>query len=107
MTETIIFVCFLVGTTVIIVLLAVWLIKRKYFGKELEDEQPMGEFAVLNSKVQPEQDFVVLKYGKDTIQLSPAEYVLWRTKDRKGKRQFVRNLKKILKSQAPPEGSAQ
>jgi hypothetical protein len=69
--------------------------ERKRFREQWVDE-PMTKDEYLSAKVKPEQDYVLVEFGGRTIQLSPAEAVIWNTWDRERKRKFVRDLEEKL-----------
>lgn len=106
--NTFIWISLLVCSSGIVFLLGFWYIKQQSARRDMIDDEPEGEFAILNSKVEPEKDFVVVRFGKHTIQLSFEQWLIWKSWDRKRKRIFVRDTKKVLQSQTPPQeqGSA-
>lgn len=61
------------------------------------DQAPQTIDEVLNEKVGVEGSFVQVLFGNRVIQISPEEFVVWRTWDRKRKRQFVRDFDKVKK----------
>lgn len=63
----------------------------------MEDVFALTKEELLNSKVKPEEGFVVVEFGGKTIQLSTPEALVWNSWDRERKRKFVRDFKKVAK----------
>lgn len=61
------------------------------------EEAPQTIDEILNEKVEIEGSFVKVEFGNRIIQISPEEFVVWRTWDRQRKRKFVRDFDKVKK----------
>jgi hypothetical protein len=88
------------GIIIFLIILAFskWYYNRRHELVSMEDCPLETVDEILNSKVPAEKRYVTVQFGKDIIQMSEAEFLVWGTWDRKRKREFVREFRKIKKS---------
>lgn len=85
---------FLAIWVVIIVVIGIWFGRRWAERFKMADDDPQTEEEILNQKVPKEKGYVVVAFGKDVIQLTPEQFMLWNSWTRERKRMFVREFKK-------------
>lgn len=95
MAEKILWIIFFAGLIGIVFLIARWFIRMQADINRMPDHPLSTTDEVLNSKVPKEGGHVLVSFGGKIIQLTPEEFVVFNSWDRKRKRIFVRDFAKI------------
>lgn len=84
---------------VLLVCGAFFLMRKQEEREAMVDDEQQSVDEILNSKIPLEKNSVTVHFGKDIIQLSPDQWVLWNSWTRVRKRIFVREFKKLSPKQ--------
>lgn len=90
---------FFLAILIAIVVLVAFYLMRKVAEREAMLNPPVTEDEILNSKVPKEKGYVTVAFGRDTIQLSHEEWIVFNSWDRGRKRIFVKEFKKLKPKQ--------